>query len=300
MSIDLDQFPSEWKAARVIPLFKKGQRSLLDNYRPILILPVVSKLVERILYDQMFEYLNRENLLSKHQFGFRPYHSTTTTLLDCTNEWYANMDRGLYNLVVFLDLKKAFDKVNHEILLSKFQMYGFQRKALNLLRTSLTHRTQSCQLTSMLSEEREVICGIPQGSILGPFLFIICILNDLPNCLERTTPRMFADDTNLTAVGETIDEVEERVSIDMMNVQKWLSANKLSLNLAKTEYVLIGSRYKTNNVDTQQAVKIDNKLIKKVNNAKVLGVQLDENLSWVNTLTILAVKLHLVLGLLEG
>ncbi|CAB4024243.1 Hypothetical predicted protein, partial [Paramuricea clavata] len=117
MSIDSDQFPSDWKAARVIPLFKKGQRSMLDNYRPISILPVVSKLMERIMYDQMYEYLNQNNLFSKHQFGFRPYHSTTTTLLDYTNEWYTNMDRGLYNLVVFLDLKKAFDTVDHEILL---------------------------------------------------------------------------------------------------------------------------------------------------------------------------------------
>ena len=279
MSIDTDQFPSEWKAARVIPLFKKGQRSMLDNYRPISILPVVSKVMERILYDQMYEYFNQKNLFSKHQFGFRPYHSTTTTLLDCTNEWYANMDRGLYNLVVFLDLKKAFDTVNHEILLSKFQMYGFQRKALNLLRCYLTHRTQSCHLTNIFSEKREVICGIPQGSILGPLLFLIYI-NDLPNCLECTTPRMFADDTNLTAVGETMGEVEERAGVDMRNVRKWLGANKLSLNIAKTEYTLIGSRHKTNNIDTQRGVKIDNQMIKKVKNTKVLGVQLDENLSW--------------------
>ena len=105
MSIDTQQFPSELKTAKAIPLFKKGQRSLLDNYRPILILLVVSKLMERILYDQIYEYFDQQNLFSKHQFGFRPYHSTTTTLLDCTNEWYANMDRGLCNLVVFLDLK---------------------------------------------------------------------------------------------------------------------------------------------------------------------------------------------------
>ena len=110
MSIDSNRFPSEWKTARVIPLFKKGQRSVLDNYRPISILPVVSKIMERLLYNQISDYFAKKQLLSKHQFGFRPFHSTTTTLLDCTNEWYVNMDRGLYNLVVLLDLKKAFDK----------------------------------------------------------------------------------------------------------------------------------------------------------------------------------------------
>ena len=279
MSIDSDQFPSEWKNAKVIPSFKKGKRTMLDNYRPISILPVVSKLIERILYDQIYGYFNQEKLFSKQQFGFRPCHSTTTTLLDCTNEWYANMDRGLYSLVIFLDLKKAFDTVNHEIMLSKFQMYGFKEKAINLLRCYLTHRTQRCQLNDKLSGEKEVICGIPQGSILGPLLFLIYI-NDFPNCLNGTTSRLFADDTNLTAVGETVDEVEGRADIDMGNVRKWLRANKLSLNIGKTEYILIGSRHKTNSIDTERGIKIENQVIKKVRNTKVLGVKLDENLSW--------------------
>lgn len=117
------------------------------------------------------------------------------------------MDRGLYNLVVLLDLKKAFDTVNHEILLHKLQMYGFKTKALNFMRDYLTNRTQRCQLEGLLLDQREVRCGIPQGSILGPLLFIIYI-NVLPNCLKSTTPRMFADDTNLTAVGETLGEAE--------------------------------------------------------------------------------------------
>ena len=117
------------------------------------------------------------------------------------------MDRGLYNLVVLLDLKKAFDTVNHEILLHKLQMYGFKTKAPNFMRDYLTNRTQRCQLEGLLLDQREVRCGIPQESILGPLLFIIYI-NVLPNCLKSTTPRMFADDTNLTAVGETLGEAE--------------------------------------------------------------------------------------------
>ena len=123
-------------------MFKKGQRSELDNYRPISILPVLSKIMERFLYNQIYDYFTRKQLLSKHQFGFRPFHSTTTTLLDCTNEWYVNMDRGLYNLVVLLDLRKAFDTVNHGILLKKLQMYGFETRALNFMCDYLRKRTQ--------------------------------------------------------------------------------------------------------------------------------------------------------------
>ena len=121
-------------------------------------------------------------------------------------------------------------------------------------------------------------CGIPQGSILGPLLFIIYI-NDLPNSLKITTPRMFADDTNLTAVGETLGGAEERSGLDLRNVQKWLSLNKLSLNLAKTEYILIASRHKINMIDVQSTVKINSQHIKRVKCTKVLAVQINEHLS---------------------
>ena len=124
------------------------------------------------------------------------------------------MDRGLYDLVVLLDLKKAFDTVNHGILLHKLQI---EIRALNFMRDYLTNRTQRCQLKGLFSDRREVTCGTPQGSILGPLLFIIYI-NDLQNCLKITTPRMFADDKNLTAVGETLGEAEERAGLDLRNV----------------------------------------------------------------------------------
>ena len=142
------------------------------------------------------------------------------------------MDRGLYNFVALLDLKKAFDSVNPGILLKKLQMYGFETRALNFMRDYLRIRTQRCQQKGVFSDRREVIFGIPQGSIFGPLLFLIYI-NDLSNCLEMTTPKMFADDTNLTAVGKTLGEAEESASVDLRNVQKWLSLNKLSLNIAK-------------------------------------------------------------------
>ena len=272
-------FPYEWKMARLVPIHKKGPRNLTENYRPISILPAISKIMERIMYDQIYQYLSDNSLLSEHQFGFRKFHSTASALLDSTNSWYVNMDRKKFNLVVLLDLKKAFDTIDHGILLSKLELYGITGSALSMIRSYLTDRNQKCQLGDLMSTERRVTCGIPQGSILGPLFFLVYI-NDLPECLNQATPRLFADDTNLTVAGESIQEIELNMNSDLACINEWLLANKLSLNVTKTEFILIGSAHKLNNLVTQPDLKINHKKIKQVCNATVLGVELDDKLSW--------------------
>ena len=291
-------FPNEWKIAKVIPLHKKGPRNVLDNYRPISILPVVSKVYEKILYEQLIEYFNAKKLLSDNQFGFRRFHSTASALLDCTNEWYVNMDRGLYNLAVFLDLKKAFDTVDHEILLGKLVAYGIKGHAIKLLSSYLDDRRQLCQVNGKISSLEKIKCGVPQGSILGPLLFLAYI-NDLPNCLKFTTPRLFADDTSLTAVGISLPEIEVGLNYDLDNVRKWLTANKLSLNIAKTEYTLIASRNKINSLTIEPNVMIGNSHINRVHDCKTLGVYIDESLTWQSHINEIAKKISSGIGAIK-
>ena len=279
-AITLCTFPHEWKIARVIPLFKNGKRNMPGNYRPISVLPAISKIMERILYTQLYEYLSANNILSEHQFCFRKFHSTATALLDCTNDWYINMDRKLFNLVVFVDLKKPFDTVHHEILLQKLKLVGITGSAFLLLKSYLTGRTQRCEVNGSISGGNVVKCGVPQGSILGPLFFLLYI-NDLPACLSKTKPRLFADDTNITEAGECLSDLEDAVNSDLEMLRKWLMANKLSLNVAKTEFQIIGTKQMLKKASVQQLkIHIQNIPIKQVFQCKTLGVTVDENLCW--------------------
>ena len=198
-SIDNAIFPNEWKLAQVSPVFKKGSKTDLNNYRPISVISAVSKVFERLIYNQVYEYLIANQLLASCQSGFRPLHSTSTALLEATNNWSMNIDNGLLNGVVFIDLKKAFDTINHKILLSKLANYGLDQKTLRWFHSYLDHRAQKCSVNGSLSNASTLDCGVPQGSIIGPLLFLIYI-NDLPNCLSTASARMFADDTSLKVV----------------------------------------------------------------------------------------------------
>ena len=157
---------------------------------------VVAKVFERIAYDQLYTYLADNDFIYKCQSGFRTIHSTVTALLEATDSWAYNVDRGKINAVVFLDLKKAFDTVNHEILLSKLRNYGICDKAHSWFESYLDNRMQRCSVHGTLSRSCSLSCGVPQGTILGPLLFLLYI-NDLPSCLSNCQSRMYADDTYL-------------------------------------------------------------------------------------------------------
>ena len=203
------------------------------------------------------------------------------------------MDRGKINIAVFLDLRKAFDTINHDILLKKLERYGMGSPLLNLLRNYVTDRTQMCLVNGVLSCSKTVTCEVPQGSILGLLLFLIYV-NNLPGSLEFLSARMF--DTTLTASGESVLDAEVAINHDLANIRQWLSANILSLNLVKTEYLLIGSRHNINNLFHSPNVHVGDRLIKRVRETKALGVYIDEFLSWNKHIEVISKKSQPALG----
>ena len=279
LSLQTGIYPDDWKLAKVSPIFKDGVKTECGNYRPISVISTIAKLFEKLVCNQLKTYMMNNNIITKNQSGFREHHSTETALLDLTNDWLHNMDNGLLNGVLFLDFKKAFDSVNHNILLSKLELYGIRGTSLKWFRSYLSNRKQICSINGKQSDVNDLKCGVPQGSNLGPFLFLLYI-NDLPRCLQTTKARLFADDTTLSISASTVDEIESKLNHDLLNVNEWLIANKLTLNETKTEFMIIGSRQRVPSFEQGPIIKLGNQVIKRVPNKKTLGVILNEHLTW--------------------
>ena len=287
-------FPDELKIAKVIPIFKDGDKTDIANYRPISVLSFFSKIFEKIMYNCLINFIEEHNIIYKFQFGFRKSHSTSHAIISMVEQINNALDSG--NIIgVFLDLKKAFDTVNHKIILDKLFRYGIRGKSLNWFKSYLTNRKQFVNFQGTESLSEYVTCGVPQGSILGPLLFIIYI-NDLPNVTNKLVPILFADDTTLLIEGSNIHDIITTLNNELNSLNVWLGANKLSINVSKTHYMVCHrARRKDNNHNN---IFLNNYILTKVNYTKLLGIILDNKLNWINHISYIKNKIAKGIGIL--
>ena len=230
-------FPSLNKEADVCPIHKKNEKDRCENYRPISLLPNISKIFERIMYNRLINFLNESEIIYEFQFGFRKHYSTSHALLSIVEQIRSALDKNQFACGVFIDLEKAFDTVNHEILLSKLNHYGIRGVANKWFHSYLNNRHQKVSINGESSKMLPITCGVPQGSILGPLLFLIYI-NDMHLAVKSSTMYHFADDTNLLYSCKSLKVLHKRLNKDLELLYDWLCANRLSLNTGKTEFIV--------------------------------------------------------------
>ena len=251
--------------------------------------------------EVVFDFLPRTVFMVLHIFEGLP-HSVVTCLLASTNDWYVNMDNGKYTANVFIDLKKAFDTVDHDILLNKLLRYGIRDLEHSWFVSYLNNRQQFFKVNGALSHIKDVTCGVPQGSCLGPLLFLIYI-NDLPRALHNCKVTMYADDTSLSFASNNIDDLNQFMNEDLDCLKDWLQGNKLSLNVLKTHAMVVGSRPKlkriSEEVSEQPSFFINGTQIETVERTKYLGVQLDCHLVWDEHIKGMRNKVSRALGFLK-
>ena len=269
-------FPCSLKTAKVKPLHKKGDKQIMNNYRPISLLPSISKILEKVILQQLSQHFTTHQLLFDNQYGFRKNRSTEHALIELTDRILSNMDNNITPTAIFLDLSKAFDSLNHEILLQKLSHYGLQNKSLDLCTNYLRNRQQYIQLKDTNSEIQNVNIGVPQGSILGPFFFLIYV-NDLPNSSKFLKFITYADDTTLlSTINPTINNTTV-LNQELNNVYTWLCTNKLSLNITKTRTMTF---HTSRRQLTPPALHINNIPIQNTDTFNFLGITLDKEMNW--------------------
>ena len=234
------KFPDILKISKVTPIHKKNSKLKVENYRPISLLSNINKIIEKIMFKRLYSFLELHNCIYELQFGFREKHSTNHALLSMTQQIKDEIDKGNYAIGIFVDFQKAFDTVNHEILLRKLQHYGIRGISNKWFQSYLSNRKQYVSINNSDSDLKVIEHGVPQGSILGPLLFLVYI-NDLHKSINFSTTRHFADDTNLLHIinrnSQRNKNIARKVNTDLKSLNNWLLANKISLNSAKTEMI---------------------------------------------------------------
>jgi len=277
--------PYDMKIAKVTPIFKSGDQHSFNNYRPISILPAFSKILEKTIALKLIKFLESQNLIYKHQYGFRPKHSTIHPIIHLMNTIATENDKISKNLTlsVFIDLSKAFDTISHDILLNKLDNLGIRGVANSWFKSYLSHRKQYMELDSIKSIFETLTCAVPQGSILGPILFLVYV-NDICNSTNLNI-FSFADDTTITASSNDIVDLYNTMNNELKSLDHWFRANRLCLNVKKTKYILFrpGNIY----VDTANLnIILNDQVIDQISHNgteksfKFLGLHIDETLSW--------------------
>jgi hypothetical protein len=278
-------FPDKLKIAVVKPLFKKKDKKKLENYRPIALLSVFSKIAERIIFNQIYDFIEREHILAKEQNGFRKNKSTTTAIYQLTKTVTENVDKRIPICALYMDLSKAFDFVDHTRLLEKLERYGIRGNALDLLKSYLCNRKQCTEIKRLCKNTKEEVAyyskfrplrrGVPQGSILGPLLFLIYI-NDLPTNVQHPMI-LFADDSTVLIKSESLLSYNKDINNTLKNIIDWLQINRLKMNIEKTQIMQFHqSKINAINLD----IKYNDECIEHTNVAKFLGLDIDNQLNW--------------------
>jgi hypothetical protein len=260
-------FPDKLKKARVTVIWKGASKSDLGNYRPISVLSVFSKIFESIICMQMYDYVEENTILTTQQYGFRRNRSTEQALLKIKEKILSCFEKSEYIVGIFFDIRKAFDSLCHEILLMKLEQYGIRGTALQLIKNYLTSRTQYVHINEHVSTLETLLYGVPQGSNLGPLLFILFI-NDFVNIYSADFT-IFADDTNAFIKGSNLDHIAEQCNELCNNALLWSRTNSLSLNIQKTKAMIFRAK---NKPMSEISIKLDGMPIEIVDNIKFLGV----------------------------
>jgi len=302
ISINNGIYPSKLKLAKIIPVFKTDDETDPNNYRPISLLSIFNKIFEKIMYKRLKSYLDMNNVISNSQYGFRENHSTEHAILDIVNQISSNIDKRLYFCGVFIDLRKAFDTVNHDILLQKLSHYGVRGIVNDWFASYLKRRCQTTEINNQISNKQLTLSGIPQGSVIGPLLFIIYI-NDICHSSPLLKFFLFADDTNILYANKNLRTLETIINNELCKVSEWLISNKLSLNIAKSNFVIFHPYQKKLDYEisialydneSQRRVSLDRK-----DHVKYLGVIIDSGLTWKSHIENISLKISKTVGIIS-
>ncbi len=295
LSFNTSNVPSAWKVAKVTPVYKAGDCENTNNYRPISVLTVVSKIVERYVHGLLYDFFNDLNLITA---GCRKCHSTATALIKIYDDFLKGFDNGNFVGAVFIDLRKAFDTVDHGILLKKLVAYGVEGRELEWFKSYLSNRIQQIDFKQTLSDVQTVTIGVPQGSILGPVLFII-FMNDALDAIKQILD-LYADNTNLQASDPDLSVLEQRLNEDLECLSKWQNENRLVLNTDKTVCMILSTHQcRATLTNCTLNLKVGDKPIKQVNVVKLLGIINDQSLTWDKHIYKMCNKISKKLGLLK-